>query len=174
MEAVAVGMVVIAVGTSDLGTPVLVDNVVARMVEVVEATPEDGDSGLLVFDDLVELVELMELSSLVDVLELRNPEVNVDETELDEVTRELLRSDVLVVLALSEVTVLLVLLELLEEAKLEVVVKPMLVGIAERLLVASLRETLSEDELPVSEVATDEVVADGSGLVVGEDKLADA
>lgn len=174
-----------AVGTSDLGVPVLVDKVVVRRVEGDEAY-EAGkvvleDSELLKSAGLVEAIELVDSSPLVDVLELRNPVRDGDEIELDGVGRRLLLSDVLLLLVISIVSVVLELLEPLEESLLEVVVANELPWTVEELLVVVTSPTapviwlydelVSDGVLLDTELVLDVVVADMRIPVVGGDEL---
>lgn len=215
MEVVAVGMVVMAVGRTELGVPVLMDREVVMMVADGEASSVAGrlvvecfellmSADLVELSELPELSELMDFNPLVDVLELRNSESDVDETELNEVGEKVLLRDVLVMLtvpvinvllellevlrdvlvmlAVPVVNVLLELLEVLEEAKLKVVVEGELIGLVEKLLSVveestrpvTVLLTEREDELPDTEVALDVVVVNETRLVVCDDDSEDA
>lgn len=141
------------------------------------------DSELLNFAGLVKSIELVDPSTLVDVLELRNPVRDGVEIELDEVGRRLLLSDVLLLLVISIVSVVLELLEPLEESLLEVVVANEPPWMVEELLVVVASPTapviwleaepVSDGVLLDTELVLDVVVADIRRTVVGEDELED-
>ena len=114
MVPVAVGIVVIAVGTSDLALPVLVVRLGEMTVADVEVLSEVEGSALAEPDRLAELVELLVVGPRVELLELGNSVREVDAVGLDEVDDELKPRDVLFVLKLLE------LLDLPDDAKVEI------------------------------------------------------
>jgi len=102
MVPVAVGIVVIAVGTSDLALPVLIVRLVEMAVAEIEVLSEVGGSELAEPGRLAGLVELLAVVPLVEVLELGNSVREVDAVRLDEVDDEMEPRGVPVVLELPD------------------------------------------------------------------------